>query len=163
MLIQWLIFVHILAAITFFLAHGTSATMAFKISKETDFARMRAMLDLSNSTTVAMGVSFLVLALTGLTMPFLLHIWNKIWIWTSIVLMVIVFVYMGIYNQTHFRELRRLVGLPYLNGARQMPAEAPASPQAVAALLSKTNIIPLTIVGYVLPAIVLWLMVFKPF
>lgn len=163
MLIQWLIFLHILAAITFFLAHGTSATMAFKIRTETDFTRIRALLDLSWSTMVLMGVSFLVLGLTGLGMPFLLHIWNKGWIWTSIVLMLIVSVYMGVYNQTHFRELRRLVGMPYMKGNKPMPAEAPASPQAVAALLSKTNVIPLAIVGYVLPAIVLWLMVFKPF
>ncbi len=163
MLIQWLIFLHILAAITFFLAHGTSATMAFKIRTETDFTRIRAMLDLSWSTMVLMGVSFLLLALTGLVMPFLLHIWNKGWIWTSIVLMLIVSVYMSVYNQTHFRELRRLVGMPYMKGSKLMPAETPASPQAVAALLGKTDVIPLAIVGYLLPAIVLWLMVFKPF
>lgn len=48
--IPWLIFLHILTALTFFLAHGTSVAMAFQIRKETDFARMRAMLDLSAST-----------------------------------------------------------------------------------------------------------------
>src|SRR3989304_4380836 len=49
-LIRWLIFLHVLAALTFFLAHGTSAAMAFKIRKETDFTRIGAILDLSWST-----------------------------------------------------------------------------------------------------------------
>ncbi len=50
-LIRWLVFLHVLSAITFFLAHGTSATMAFQVRKETDFPRIRAMLDLSWSTS----------------------------------------------------------------------------------------------------------------
>ena len=43
-LIRWLIFLHVLSAITFFLAHGTSAAMTFKIRKETNFDRIRACL-----------------------------------------------------------------------------------------------------------------------
>ncbi|HLA06031.1 MAG TPA: hypothetical protein VJ022_01200 [Anaerolineales bacterium] len=45
--------------ITFFLAHGTSAAMAFKIRKERDFARIGAMLDLSWSTIVLMLFVFI--------------------------------------------------------------------------------------------------------
>ena len=41
-LIRWLIFLHVLGALTFFLAHGASAAMAFKIRKERDFARIGA-------------------------------------------------------------------------------------------------------------------------
>ena len=33
-LIRWLIFLHILAALTFFLAHGTSAAMASKFARK---------------------------------------------------------------------------------------------------------------------------------
>jgi hypothetical protein len=76
-LIRWLIFLHVLSALTFFMSHGASATMAFKVRNETDFTRIRAMLDLSWSTLVMTGVSFLVMGLTGLVLPFLIHIWNK--------------------------------------------------------------------------------------
>ena len=51
-LVRWLVFVHILAAITFFLAHGTSAAMAFQVRRESDFNRIRALLDLSWSTMI---------------------------------------------------------------------------------------------------------------
>src|SRR5215510_8747823 len=138
-LIRWLIFLHILSAISFFLAHGTSAAMAFQLRKETDFNRIRAMLDLSLSTMILMGISFLILGLTGLVLPFLIHIWNKIYIWLSIVLMLFVFIYMAAFNESHYKQVRRLVGLPYMKGNRNMPAEPPATPDEVMALLSKTS------------------------
>jgi hypothetical protein len=162
-LIQWLTFLHILAALTFFLAHGTSAAMAFKIRKETDLARIGAMLDLSWSTMILMGVSFLVMGLTGIILPFLFRIWHRGYIWASIVLMLFVFIYMAVFNETTYKQLRRLVGLPYMKGSKQMPAEPASSSEEVAALLQKTNVTGLVFVGYVIPAIVLWLMVFKPF
>jgi hypothetical protein len=162
-LIQWLIFLHILSAVTFFMAHGASATMAFKIRRETNFDRIRAMLDLSWSTMIMMGVSFLIMGLTGLILPFLVHIWNKVYIWASIVLMLFVFIYMAAFNESHYKQLRRLVGLPYMRGNKELPAEPPSSPEEAAALLNRTSITGLVVVGYVIPAIVLWLMVFKPF
>ena len=162
-LIRWLIFLHILSALTFYMAHGTSVAMAFKIRKETDFMRIRAMLDLSWSTMILMGVSFLIMGLTGIIMPFMIHIWNKIWIWASIVLMLFVFIYMAMFNETSYKELRRLVGLPYRKGSKELPAEPPSSPEEVATLLKKTSVTGLVVVGYVIPAFVLWLMIFKPF
>ena len=162
-LIRWLIFLHVLSAITFFLAHGTSAAMTFKIRKETNFDRIRAMLDLSWSTMILMGVSFLIMGLTGRILPFLIHIWNKVWIWASIVLMLFVFIYMASFNETHYKQLRRLVGLPYMKGGKELPAEPPSSPEEVAALLKNTGVTGLVVVGYIIPAFVLWLMIFKPF
>jgi hypothetical protein len=162
-LIRWLVFLHVLSAITFFLAHGTSATMAFQVRKEMDFGRIRAVLDLSASTFITMGVSFLVLGLTGLILPFLIHIWNKAYLWASIVLMLFVFIYMAMFNETHYKQLRRLVGLPYMKGNKQFPAEPPSSNEEVEALLKRTNTTSLFVIGYVIPAIVLWLMIFKPF
>lgn len=162
-LVRWLIFLHILAALTFFLAHGASAAMAFKIRREKDFARIGAMLDLSWSTMVLMGVSFLIMGLTGIILPFLIRIWNRGYIWASIVLMLFVFIYMAVFNEATYKQLRRLVGLPYMKGSKQMPAEPPSSPEEVASLLNKINVMPLVLVGYGIPAIVLWLMIFKPF
>lgn len=126
-LIPWLVFIHILSALTFFLAHGASTAMAFKIRSETDFARIRAMLDLSASTVGVMFIAFLAMGLTGLVMPFLLKLWNRGWIWTSIVLMVAVFLHMMFMNDKRYKHLRRMVGLPYMIGGKHFEAEPPAS------------------------------------
>lgn len=163
MLVRWLVFIHVLSVLAFFLFHGTSAAMALRLRKETELARIRALLDLSQSTISGMGIALGVMALTGLTMPFLIHIWNKIYIWASIVLMLGTVAYMAIFNGTHYKQLRRLVGLPYMKGSKTMPAEPPSSPEAVAALIKKTSVAGLMISGGVIPAIVLWMMIFKPF
>lgn len=162
-LFPWILFLHLLSGFTFFLTHGTSVAMAFKIRSETNFERIRAMLDLSASTIMIMLLSFLVMGLTGLSMPFILKIWNKGWVWTSIVLMVIVVVQMGFMNEKRYKHLRKLVGLPYMVGSKELPAEEPASQEEVEAQLNKLKIGELVGVGYVIPMIVLWLMVFKPF
>jgi hypothetical protein len=163
MLVRWLVFIHVLSAITFFLAHGTAAAMVFKVRTETDFARIRAMLDLSVSTFQAYMLSFTIMGLTGLIMPFLIHIWDRVWIWLSIVLILVVVVWMGLVNEKQIKQLRRLVGLPYMQGFNEFPAEPPASLEEVAALLKKINPYQWALIGYGIPAIVLWLMIFKPF
>jgi small-conductance mechanosensitive channel len=162
-IIQWLIFLHVLGAISFFLFHGASAAMAFKIRKETDFARIGAMLDLSASTLTGMGISFAVMGLTGLAMPFVLHIWSRGYIWVSIVLMVGVVAHMSVSTPNHYPQVRRLIGQPYVVRGKQFPAEPPSSPAEVQALLQKHSVVGLVMSGYVVPAIVLWLMIFKPF
>jgi len=162
-LVRWLIFLHVLSVITFFLAHGTSAAMAFQLRKETDFTRIRALLDLSRSTLILLEGSFAIMGLTGIILPFLIHIWNRIYIWLSIALMLFVVIYMLRANENRYNKLRRLVGLPYMKGSRLFPAKPPSSPEEVAALIQKTTVTAFVVVGYVIPAIVLWLMVFKPF
>jgi hypothetical protein len=163
MLVRWLIFMHVLGAIAFFLLHGTSAAMAFRIRKETDLARIRAMLDLSMSTVMPMAVAFGVMGITGLILPFVVHLWDRVYIWLSIVLLVGTFVYMGVFNESHYKQLRRLVGLPYMKGNKEYPAEPPSSPEEVAAFIKNTSVVGLVITGNVVPAFVLWMMIFKPF
>jgi hypothetical protein len=163
MLIQWLIFLHILSALTFFLAHGASAATIFKIRNETDILRIRTMLDLSESTLEIMFIAFLIMGLTGLALPFFLGIWNKGWIWFSIVLMVFVFIWMVWMSERTYKTLRKLVGLPYRQGSREYPAEPPAEVEKIVSHLKNIKVAPILIIGYGIPVIVLWLMVFKPF
>jgi hypothetical protein len=99
MLVRWLVFLHVLSAITFFLSHGATAAMIFKLRTETVFVRIRAMLDLSASTFRLYMFAFFVMGVTGLIMPFLTHIWDRIYIWLSIVLLLFVVVWMGLVNE----------------------------------------------------------------
>jgi len=162
-LVSWIIFLHILSALTFFLAHGASAAMVFKIRSETDFNRIRAMLDLSGMTIGLMSIAFLIMGLSGLALPFFLKLWKTGWVWTSIVLLIVVIVYMGVISQRHYKTLRKLVGLPYLVGGKQFPAEEPASQEEVLAHLKKINAGQVAWIAYGIPVVIVWLMVFKPF
>jgi hypothetical protein len=50
-----------------------------------------------------------------------------------------------------------------MQGFNEFPPESPSNPEEVAALLEKINPYQWALVGYGIPALVLWLMVFKPF
>jgi hypothetical protein len=162
-LIPWLNFIHILGLITFFLAHGTSIAMAFQLRRETDFARISALLDLSMSTMAVMFISFLAMGISGLIMPFILRIWNQGWVWLSIFLMIVVFLYMVFMNDRRYKHLRKMVGLPYMIRGDRFPAEEPASQAEVEAHIRKLRVHEMVIIGYGIPMVVLWLMIFKPF
>ena len=119
------------------MAHGTSVAMAFKLRKETDFARIRAVLDLSDYTLEIMVISFFSMGLTGLALPFFVHAWNKGWVWLSIILMLFVFIWMVWMNERAYKILRKLVGLPYRQGSKEYPAETPSNPEQVVEMLKK--------------------------
>ena len=70
---------------------------------------------------------------------------------------------MGLMNEKRYKTLRKLVGLPYMQGNKEYPAEEPASLQEVQEHMKKLRVDELVFVGYVIPMVVLWLMVFKPF
>jgi hypothetical protein len=50
-----------------------------------------------------------------------------------------------------------------MEGNKEQPAETPAGEDEIAEHMSKLDVRPAVIVGYVLPVIVLWLMFFRPF
>ena len=163
MWIQWLIFLHVLGAISFFLAHGASAAMVFRLRQETELSRIRAMFDLSSTTFPLMFGTFLLLGITGLILPFLLQLWGEIWIWASIVLMLYVTVYMSIFNRKTYNVVRRMAGMDYMEGNKPAEAVDPAPVEEVTAFIQAIPIRGVVIVGYVIPVIVLWLMIFRPF
>ena len=163
MFIRWLTYLHILASVTFFLAHGTSVAMAFKIRKETEIERIKAMLDLSGSTIMALFISFLLMGLSGLALPFFYEYWNTGWVWTSIVLTLFIFIWMALINERAYKHLRKLVGLPYMVRNKEFPPESPASQEEIQAHIQSINVHQLAVFGYGVPAVILWLMTFKPF
>lgn len=63
---RWVVFVHILSAFAFFMAHGASAVMAFRLKRETNIERIKAILDLSNAALPVMYFSLMFLVLAGI-------------------------------------------------------------------------------------------------
>ncbi len=55
MVYRWIVFVHVGAALVFMLAHGASASVAFRLRRERDVARLSALLDLSGASYWAMS------------------------------------------------------------------------------------------------------------
>lgn len=90
----WLKFFHVVAAVTFMMAHGTSIALSFRLKHEQDVARIKAMLDLSGTMWVAMMLSLLVSGIAGIVLGFMGRWWSQTWVWVSLVLLVVVTIWM---------------------------------------------------------------------
>jgi hypothetical protein len=159
---QWIVFLHILAAFAFFMAHGASAVMAFRLRRETDLARIGAILDLSDAALPVAYFALMVLVIAGVIAGIMAGWFRMGWIWTAIVLLVILWFGMHAYAFRFYTPLRKAVGLPYRDG-KDHPASEPASSAEIQAVLQAGNPTILLAVSFGLIAVILWLMMFKPF
>jgi small-conductance mechanosensitive channel len=160
---RWVVFLHILSAFAFFMAHGASALMAFRLRRERGIDRIRAILDLSNAALPAAYLSLMVLVLAGIAAGAMGHWFSQGWIWTAIVLLVVLWIGMFMYASRFYAPIRKAVGLPYRDRQGEHPAEPPASEAEITALVQAANPLVLLVPSFALIAVILWLMMFKPF
>ena len=153
MLYQWIVYVHILAVFAFLLAHGTATAITFKLRGERKIERVRALLDLSQSMSILGRVSLLVLLLAGIILGFMGNWWGHGWIWTALILLVLMSVAMSL-----------LASRPLLRARQLLAANSAAEvDQQLGTVLAAPNPVVLSVIGGVGIAIILWLMQFKPF
>ena len=162
-LYEWTKFLHVIAAITFMVAHGTSIAISFRLKKEEDVERIKAMLDVSGTMWVAMMLSLLVSGIAGIVLGFMLSWWSDWWIWISIVFLVVLTIWMFTIGQGTYHQLRRTLGMPFQAGGKEMPAQDLAPVEETFALITKTKPVLMLLVGYGGFVVIIWLMMFKPF
>jgi hypothetical protein len=160
---DWVVYVHVLSAMLFFLMHGASAAASFMLRKERKLERIQALLDVSQSTNGMGQGALLVLLATGVAEGFIDSQWSTGWLWTSVALFfVIVFAMFGV-GTLYYGKVRKAAGLQYMEGSKVLPAEKPASADEIARLLDSPRAMILGGIGLLGMAAILWLMMFKPF
>lgn len=159
----WIIFLHVAAAFAFVLAHGASAAAAFALRRERSLERIRALLTLSGSTFNVMYLSLLTLLVSGIVGGVMGRWWSRGWIWTSLGALIAIMVGMTAFGTLSYGKIRKAVGLEYFENWRPHPPIDPVSAEEIEALLSRTQPVLLTLIGYGGLLIILWLMMFKPF
>jgi hypothetical protein len=160
---RWIVYLHILAVFIFLLAHGGSASAVFRLRRETERSRLAALLDLSSAGLGLSYASLLVLLVAGILLGFVGRWWGQGWIWISILLLVLTLVGMYVRSSIPMNRLRQAAGLPYFDGRRAQPAATPASEEVIWAAAAGMRPIEVAAMGVVPIAIILWLMMFKPF
>lgn len=152
------VFIHATTILLFFIAHGTSMAVAFKLKQESDPARVRALLELSKFTMgVPTTIVFIIGLLTGIIAGFLGSWWGSLWIWTSLVLLVLVAGLMTPLATMRLARIGTAAGLPPKEGP---PAEDPGE---MLRLIRAWNPLPIAAMGMVAFIVILWLMLSKPF
>ena len=158
-LYPWIVFVHVLAAFGFALAHGVSAFAAFSMRARRQPEQVTLLLDLSRLSSSAMYVSLVVLILAGIGAGVMGGWFGQLWIWAAIGVLVAVLVAMFALASPYYARVRMAVGqAPFGRG----PAPEPVSAAELAALLDSRRPEVITVVGTIGLAALLWLMIFKP-
>jgi hypothetical protein len=152
-LYTWLVFIHVASAFIFFLAHGASAGMAFKLRTTRDRAGVQALLDMSRTALLVFAAALLVTVLAGIILGFMGGYWGELWIWISIALLVVVFVGMTPIAAGRLRGIRALL-------AEEPTAERDAE---IMAALDAWNPMPSAVLGIGGLLVITWFMFFRPF
>ncbi|HEX6971248.1 MAG TPA: hypothetical protein VF234_03440 [Limnochordia bacterium] len=162
-LYRWILFLHVLSALTFALAHGVAVVMAFRLRREHALEPIRTLLEASAATLPAMHASLYGIIGTGIILGWWGSWWRSAWVWVSLVLLLLITAWMGRHSGRFYQRLRRAAGLPH-GGPHpaQQVTEAP-DPQELLRLARATAPVRLLIGGYGGLVVILWLMMFKPF
>jgi hypothetical protein len=161
--VGWLVFLHVVGAFLFVLAHGVSAFVAFRVRRERDPARVAALLDLSGGAMNVAGLGLLILLVGGIVSGLVLNSFSKGWIWASIVVLVVVGGAMTPIGATYYTRLRAAVGQRTRGMKPEDPAPVAVGSAELAALLDSRRPEALAVVGGVGFLVILWLMMFRPF
>ncbi len=162
---HWLVYLHVLATFAFLLTHGVSSVVALRLRRQRDPAVARAWLELNTSggMMAALYGSLLVLLVSGIISGFMGDWWGNGWIWLSLVLLIGIIVSMFLIGSRHYSLIRKALGMAWFDGRKAQPPVAPASAEEIEALLAKAPAITLAVIGFGGIAVILWLMMFKPF
>jgi len=160
---RWVLYVHILGTLLFLLAHGGSASAAFRLRRETERSRLAALLDLSSASVGVMYISLLALLVAGVVLGFMGKWWSQGWLWTSLVVLVLTAVAMYLRSSMPLNRVRKAAGLPYFDGRRGQPAGEPAADEGLRAAVAGVRPAEIAATGLLPIALILWLMLFKPF
>lgn len=143
-LYSWLMFFHVVGLVAFVMPHGVNAAVSFAVRGPAT-APTRRLLTLSQQANFASYPGLLLLVVTGVWMGFAGSWWGQKWIWTAIVVLVLVAVAMGGLARAYYQ-------------AREAKDDA-----ALGERLSRARPVAAAAIGGVGLLILIFLMVFKPF
>ena len=160
---EWILLIHILSAFIFAFIHGASTKVIFRLGTETEPARLSALLDLSGSQLVWLYASLLVMLASGMGVTYLGNWWRSIWVWLSLALLVLMVPAMYGMATIPLNRVRKALGLPYSEKNKPQPAVEPSSPEEITSSLASLKPWLNALIGYGGLALILALMVLKPF
>lgn len=162
----WIVFLHVAGMLIFFLAHGTSMAVAFRLKQERDPARIRALLDLSSwSLGVLPSIAMIVGIVAGIWAGIAGGHFGRVWIWLAMVLLAAVAIYMTPGVASRLTPMREAAGTRQINPFSRKPQDAPPEPNPaeLERLIADWNPWPGAVIGLAGFLSIVWLMLFKPF
>lgn len=150
----WLVFLHVLFVLGFVFFHGVSAMVIWSLRKERDPDRVRYLLRLSQLGLIPANAFLLGFLVTGIWAGIDAGLWTNgtLWLWAALVALIVVIVLMyGLISRYTYAWRAALASRPDLSREELTQMMATNQPMIGSA------------VGFVGLAVILWLMMAKPF
>ena len=158
----WIVVAHVLGAFTFIAAHGASMFASFRLRRVTDRGRVLELLDVSSTSLGVMYIGLVVLLVAGIAAGFTGGFWGRAWIWASIGILIVILAVMYSVATPFYGRMRAAAGDPrYVEKAADF--KPPATPADLDALATSPRPFWLAAVGGIGLAVIIWLMIAKPF
>jgi hypothetical protein len=157
-----LFWVHVGMALVFLLAHGVSVFVSLRLRGERDHERLSALLDLSLFAVRIASLSLLFVLGSGILATFVGGYWDRGWIWASLIILVVLWVWMSLRGTLYLDAIRHALGKRGVYDGSRKPDPEPA-PGRLEGLLTSPRPIELAAVGVIGLGAIVWLMFAKPF
>ena len=156
------VLVHMLGALLFIVAHAVSMVTAFRLRAERDHGRISRLLRVSGTAVGIMYIGLLALVVAGVVAGFIGSHWGRLWIWTSLAILVAVIAVMYSVATPFYSRMRAAAGLPGFE-ERAAKFNPPATSADLAELATSNRPFVLATVGGIGLVAIIWLMYAKPF
>ncbi|TMF13030.1 MAG: hypothetical protein E6I37_05925 [Chloroflexi bacterium] len=159
---NWFLFAHIASVAGFLLAHGASAAMSFRLRAEKTTDGIRSLTELSKQTSGIMYAFIALIVISGVLLGLQGRWFGRGWIWAAIVALILAIGAMSALGG-RFNAVRGAVGLPAWDRRGKMTTAAPGSPEEIRRAVEAAPVGVITVIGVAALALLLWLMILKPF
>ncbi len=106
-----IVLLHILSALGFIMAHGVSAMMIFKVSRERKYENLCNYLEISGMSMRPAMLALHGVEITGIVLTIMGKWWMMGWIWASLALFALVGFVMGKYAAAYMGRVRKAMGM----------------------------------------------------
>ena len=151
---EWFVFAHLVGLVLFVFAHGASAFATFQIKALRDPMAIGGYLTLSQQAVRTSYIGLVLLLIGGAGAATVNNLWAQPWVWSSIIVLVVVVAAMYAIGTRYYLRLRTL-----LMASEGTP---PISREALGELLNSRVPEQLAGIGGLGFLILIWLMVMKP-
>lgn len=160
---QIVVLVHVVAVLVFVAAHAVSAMAMFQVRSEPDRGKLEAILNRSGQSLMIAGIAILVVLVAGIILGFTGGFWGRLWIWASLVLLIVVGGVMTPLAGTPMSNVRRALGMQVGKPKPGDPPPVAASDAELAAARAALRPELVALIGLGGLAVITWLMYTKPF
>ena len=152
---QWWVFLHIVGAFGFVMAHGVSASVAFRLRKERDRARIRQLKEVSGSSLITTYVSLVLLLVGGIWAAWVGPYRHSWWPWVALGILILLMIEMGVVARPYYEKVAEATQM------RESGVPRKSDEELEQLLRSPTGVIN-SVIGFAGLLVIIWLMIFKP-